>query len=47
VTRLLAVLLASAVAAGCGGAQPSSPATDPDTIKKLEEEQKQASQGEK
>jgi ABC-type glycerol-3-phosphate transport system substrate-binding protein len=48
-TRLLAalVLALAAAAAGCGESQPSSPATDPDSVKKLEEQQRKASQGER
>ena len=46
-TRLLAVLLASAVAAGCGDPKPAPPPTDPDSVKQLEELQKRASQGER
>ena len=43
--RPLAVLVASVALAGCDS-KPTAPATDPDSIKKLEELQKQGRQGE-
>lgn len=44
--RLLAVLIAAVALAGCDS-KPTTPATDPESIKKLEELQKQGGQGEK
>ena len=44
--RLLTAVFASALLAGCDS-KPAAPATDPDSIRKLEEAQKQAAQGEK
>lgn len=43
--RTLAAVLVTAVLTGCGSS-PTTPATDPDSIKKLEEMQKKAAQGE-
>ena len=44
--RVLAVLLASTLLAGCGDSKPT-PATDPDSVRKLEELQKKGGQKEK
>jgi hypothetical protein len=44
--RLLVVFAAVAALAGCGDSKPAPVPTDPDSVKKLEELQKQASQGE-
>ena len=43
--RLLILLVASVALAGCD-TKPTLPSTDPDSIKKLEELQKQGRQGE-
>lgn len=43
--RTLAALLVATLLAGCGSS-PTTPATDPESIKRLEELQKQAVQGE-
>jgi hypothetical protein len=45
--RLLAVLLLIAVLVGCGDTAPTPVPTDPDSVKKLEELQKQGGRGEK
>jgi hypothetical protein len=44
--RVLIVLAAGVVLVGCD-AKPTTPADDPETIKKLQEQQKQGSGGEK
>lgn len=43
--RTLAAVLVTAVLTGCGSS-PTTPASDPESIKKLEELQKKAAQGE-
>jgi hypothetical protein len=45
--RLLAALFATALLAGCGDSKVPTPATDPESIRKLEELQKKGAQGEK
>jgi entry exclusion lipoprotein TrbK len=46
--RLLAIVVTTVLVAGCGESKPQpTPATDPETIKRLEEQQKQGRQGEK
>ena len=48
-SRLALVLFVSTslTLGGCGDSKPTPPATDPDNIKRLEAEQKKASQGER
>ncbi|MCE9563589.1 MAG: hypothetical protein K8U57_16225 [Planctomycetes bacterium] len=45
--RFLMIALALAVLAGCGDSTPTPVPTDPDSVKKLEELQKQGGKGEK
>jgi hypothetical protein len=44
--RLAAVLVAAIALGGCGDSKPAPVPTDPESVKELEELQKQASQGE-
>lgn len=44
---VLAALAAAVALTGCGDSKPTLPATDPESVKKLEQLQKQGSQGEK
>jgi predicted small lipoprotein YifL len=44
--RAATILAAVLVLTGCGSSSPTTPATDPESIKKLEELQKKAAQGE-
>jgi hypothetical protein len=47
VPRIVAILCLSAFLVGCGDSAPQAPATDPESVKKLEELQKKGRSGEK
>jgi hypothetical protein len=47
IRKALALLPAFALLLGCGQSKPTPVATDPESIKRLEEEQKKAARGEK